>query len=163
MPGANGPSAGKGIMMRRLRRTSVGLCILAVLLWAGRCFGQASLVGDWEGTLNAGGNEAHLVWHVTAGADGAVTSTFDNKDEGVSGIKVKEMALNGSKLTLSVDDQMEVNGETVNIRGTFEGTVSADGNEVTGTWTQTDPQEQPPVEIHLKRSAAAPAAAAPKA
>jgi hypothetical protein len=150
--------------MGKLRRMSIGLCLLAVLALAGRCYGQSSLVGEWEGTLDANGNELHLVWHVVAGADGAITSTFDNKDEGVSGIKVKEMVLNGSKLTLTVDDQMEVNGSAVNIRGSFEGTVSADGNEVTGTWTQTDPQEEPPTQIQFKRTAGqtVPTAAAPK-
>jgi hypothetical protein len=150
--------------MGKLRRMSIGLCLLAALAFAGKCFGQSSLVGDWEGTLNAGGNEVHLAWHVTATADGGITSTFDNKDEGVYGIKVKETVLKDSKLTLTVDDQVEVNGSSVNIRGAFEGVVSADGSEVSGTWTQTDPQEQPPAEIHLKRNAAqaSPAAAAPK-
>ncbi|HEY3703450.1 MAG TPA: hypothetical protein VGL22_00210 [Terracidiphilus sp.] len=139
--------------MGKLGRLSIGFCLLAALAFAAQCFGQSSLVGEWEGTLNAGGNEVHIAWHVTAGAAGVVTSTFDNKDEGVYGIKVKDLVLTGSKLTLAIDDQVEVNGSAANIRGTFDGTVSADGNEVTGTWTQTDPQEEPPAEIHFKRSA----------
>ena len=40
----------------------------------------------------------------------------------------------------------------------FAGKLSSDGNEITGTWTQTDPA-QPPAPIELKRSATQPAAA----
>jgi hypothetical protein len=89
-----------------------------------------------------------------------VTSTIENHDEGVSGIKVKQMELKESKITFTVDDQVEVNGQTLNVKGTFEGTLSADGNEITGSWIQTEPEEQPEPQIHFKRvsPAAAPAA-----
>lgn len=128
------------------------------------CHAQASLAGEWEGVLEVGGQEVHLAWHVTAAADGTITTTFDNKDEGVTGIKAKVTEFKDSKITVAVDDQVDVNGQTLQIRGTLVGTVSADGNEVSGTWTQTDPQEQPPADLKLKRTGAqaAPAAAAPK-
>jgi hypothetical protein len=141
----------------------VALFAASVLGLAPTTFAQASLVGEWEGTLDANGTQVHILWHVTAAADGTVTSTFDNQDEGVNGIKAKFAEFSGSKLTLTVDDQVEINGSTVNVRGTFVGTVSKEGNEVTGTWTQTDP-EQPPADIDFKRHVEkpAPAAAAPK-
>ena len=122
------------------------------------CRAQANLVGEWHGTLDANGNTMHVLWHVVAAADGTVTSTFDNVDENVNGIKVKSMTVDGSKVTLSVDDQVEANGETINIKGSFAGTLSEDGKEVSGTWTQDEPQ-QGPIDVHFVRDAAAPPAA----
>ena len=46
-------------------------------------------VPDWNGTLDAGGNVIHVAWHLTVATDGAATSTLDNIDESVYGIKVK--------------------------------------------------------------------------
>jgi hypothetical protein len=150
--------------MRKFRPVKVLVAALLIAFSSAFCHAQASLAGEWEGVLEVGGQEVHLAWHVAAAADGTVTTTFDNKDEGVMGIKAKITEFKDSKITVAVDDQVDVNGQTLNIRGTLVGTVSADGNEVSGTWTQTDPQEQPPAELKLKRATApaAPAAAAPK-
>lgn len=105
------------------------------------CFGQANLAGDWNGTLNAGGNIMHVAWHLTVSADGALTSTLDNIDENVFGIKVKSTTINGSDVALSVDDTIQANGEDIHLVGSFAGKVSEDGKEVKGTWTQTEPQQ----------------------
>jgi hypothetical protein len=59
-----------------------------------------------------------------------------------------------------VDDVIHPNGQDVPVVGTFAGTLSADGNEVTGTWTQTEPP-QPPADVTFKREQSAPAAASP--
>lgn len=121
---------------------------------------QAHLAGDWTGTLDAGGNTMHVAWHVVAAPDGTFTSTLDNIDENIYGIKVKSTTIKGSDIALSVEDQIEVNGQSITIRGAFAGTVAASGNEVTGTWTQEEP-EQAPVEVHFTHSPqAAPAATA---
>ena len=131
-----------------------------LFLFLSPAFGQSPLAGDWLGTLNAGGNSMRIAWHVTAGADGSLTSTVDNLDESILGIKVKNLQWKGSDITFSVDDTLEVNGQQVNIRGSFTGKLSADQAEVTGTWTQTAPQEDGPDPIDLKRQAAPNATAA---
>jgi hypothetical protein len=117
------------------------------------CAAQANLAGNWEGMLDTGGGMFHIVWHAVAAPDGTLTSTFDNIDQNIFDIKVKNLALKGSDLTMSVDDTISVNGQDVSIRGDFAGKLSSDGNEVDGTWHQTDP-EQPPAPIKLKRAAA---------
>jgi hypothetical protein len=124
------------------------------------CAAQANLAGNWEGTLDTGGGTFHIVWHAVAAPDGTLTSTFDNIDQSIYGIKVKNLSLKGSDLTMSVDDTVSINGQDVSIRGDFAGKLSSDGNTITGTWTQTDPA-QPPAPIELKRVAppAAPATA----
>jgi uncharacterized protein len=119
---------------------------------------QSQLAGDWQGTLSAGGQQFHIAWHVVAAADGTLTATFDNIDEGIYGIPVKTTTLSGSTVTQVVDGVIQINGEPHNVRGSFLGTIDKDGTVVKGTWTQTDPV-QPPAELELKR---APAQAAPK-
>jgi len=129
------------------------LSALLGLVLAPSCVAQANLAGNWEGDLNAGGTTFHIVWHAVAAADGTLTSTFDNVDQNIYGIKVKTTTLKGSDLTMSVDDTVNINGQDVSIRGDLAGTISADGNKLTGTWTQTEPAE-PPLPIELKRSVA---------
>jgi hypothetical protein len=94
--------------------------------------------------------------------DGSVTSTYDNVDEGVTGIKVKSLTLNGSEVSVVIDDVIHPNGQDVSLAGTFAGTLSKDGNEIAGKWTQTSPEEEPPVEITFNRDHATPAAATPQ-
>lgn len=113
---------------------------------------QANLAGTWEGTLDAGGTTFHIAWHAVANPDGTLTSTFDNVDQNIFGIKVKTTSLKGSDLTMSVDDTVNINGQDVPIRGDLVAKLSSDSKEVTGTWTQTEP-EQPPAPITLKRTA----------
>ncbi|HTX76729.1 MAG TPA: hypothetical protein VMD29_11035 [Terracidiphilus sp.] len=120
--------------------------------------GQKQLAGEWEGTLSTPSGDAHLLWHVTAAADGSLTSTFDNPGEGVSGIKVKTLELKDNALTITIDDEVDANGSPITIRGTLAGTLSADGNEISGTWTQTEPDEEPAMDVTLKRVDRAPAA-----
>ena len=123
------------------------------------CSAQASLAGDWAGTFNAGGNTLHLAWHVVAAQDGTLTSTIDNIDESVYGIKTKSTTVKGSSVSFSVDEQIQANGQDVHVVGSFAGTLAATGNEVNGTFTQEQPQEAA-LEIHFER---APQAAAPSA
>lgn len=112
---------------------------------------QKQLAGEWQGTLSGPSGDVNLVWHVTAAADGTLTSTFDNPTEGVNGIKVKTLELKDNALTLEINDEVEANGSTITIRGTLTGTLSADGNEISATWKQMEPEEDPPMDVKLKR------------
>jgi len=144
--------------MKNAPLIKLSVSMLLSLAFTPFCSAQASLAGDWQGTVDINGNTLHVVWHAVAAPDGTLTSTFDNVDENLFGIKVKTLSLKGSDLAMSVDDVISINGQDVPIRGNFAGTVSTNGNETNGTWTQTDP-EQPPAEIHFKRDSAVPAPA----
>lgn len=126
---------------------------LAVLTLTAICPAQANLAGDWKGTVDAGGSTFHVAWHAVAAPDGTLTSTLDNIDENVFGIKVKSLSLKGTDLTMTVDDTINVNGQDIPIRGEVAGKISPDGNKLSGTWTQTDP-EQPAAPLELERSGA---------
>jgi len=146
-----------------MRRAIPALAILVLLLWATpACFAQAQFLGEWSGTFDRGGQTGHLLWHVVKAADGSVTATFDNVDEGVLGIKVKTLTFKDANVTALIDDVIHPNGQDVSLAGTFTGKLSEDGNEVTATWTQTQPEEQPAVDIVLKREQAAPAGSSPQ-
>ena len=130
-----------------LARLGLSLFFGMVLCTAGRA--QAQLGGDWQGTLTANGTPFRVVWHVSAGKDGSLTSTLDNLDQGVFGIKVKWTTVKGSTVTLTVDDAVQINGESVQVVGSYVGTVSPDATAVTGIWSQTEPQE-PPAQLDMK-------------
>ena len=151
----------KGIFFARLS-------ILAVAALTLTPFGsaQAKLAGDWQGTFQQNGVTFRLVWHVTAAPDGSLTSTFDNIDESIFGIKAKKTTVKGSDVKVEVEDVISPNGQAINLKGSFDGTLNNEMNEVSGTWTQIDPP-QDPIQITFKHGAAqpppVPAATAPSA
>lgn len=106
----------------------------AALLCAIPCLGplthaQSQLAGDWQGTLNAGGVQLHLVLHIAAAKDGVLTATLDSTDQDALGIPVSAIALKGAAFSLSVDA----------VHGTYAGIVNKDSTEIEGTWTQGQP------------------------
>jgi len=90
---------------------------------------QSKIAGDWNGTLSAGRENQHLVLHVKRAADGSLSATMDNVDQGENGIQVSAITLNAEKLHLSVDA----------VHGTYDGTVNGEGTEIEGTWSQGTP------------------------
>jgi len=112
------------------------------------CAVAQDITGDWTGALDTGMGTLHLVLHVTKGPDGALKATLDSVDQDANGIPVSSITLKDSKLSLGVDA----------VHGTYEGTVSADGKSVSGTWSQGKS-----LPLEFKRAgAAAPAKPEPK-
>ncbi len=114
----------KAIVIRWIMFATVAAAVLAP-----KCPAQSQLAGDWQGTLSAGGAELHLILHITAGKDGALTATLDSIDQGALGIPVISIALKGSAFSMTVDA----------VHGAYEGTVNKDASEIDGTWTQGQP------------------------
>ena len=140
--------------MKSKSLTSFSVLVLAILALTPFCSAQANLAGDWQGTLDANGTTFHLVWHLTAAADGTFSSTFDNIDEGVYGIKAKSTTIKGTDVTADVDDTVQANGQEMKVSGSLVGKLNADGTEMAGTFTQVEPQAQPPANVLFKHSAA---------
>jgi hypothetical protein len=138
------------------------LALLFTLALTPICSAQTQLVGEWRGSIGVENQTERILWHVVKAEDGSVTSTFDNVDEGVLGIKVKTLTVDGSDVRAVIDDVIHPNGQDLHLSGTYAGKLNADGNEVTGTWTQTEPEEHPPADITFKREPAKPAAAGPQ-
>ncbi len=108
------------------RRAIVTACLVACAWLASGGVARAQdLVGDWQGTLSAGGMELRLVIHITRGADGQLSATLDSIDQGATGIPVTSVAVKDNVLTLTV----------ASIGGTFDGIINANGT-IDGVWAQ---------------------------
>ncbi len=102
--------------------------------------------GTWNGALHAGQVTLRLAFHFHAAPGGTISGSMDSIDQGAMGIACSDVKLDGQKLTLSVPA----------VHGTYEGTLSADGKSIQGTWSQGTP-----LELNLNRAGAT-AAEAPK-
>ncbi len=114
-------------------RASVVAMVAAFVLIAGGTAvaaptSQQDIVGTWQGTLPAG-QQLRVVFQIRKAADGALTATLYSIDQSLTPFPVNSIKLDGANLSLSVDA----------LRGKYEGTVSADGASIAGTWTQRAP------------------------
>ncbi len=85
----------------------------------------ASLAGDYSGMLAT----LHLKLHLKTAADGSLSGTLDSPDQGADGIPCAEFHVDGANLSFTVPS----------VHGTWTGKVSADGNTLSGTWSQGSP------------------------
>jgi CubicO group peptidase (beta-lactamase class C family) len=108
------------------------------------CGAQSAVGGDWQGTLEAGGSQLHLILHINAAKDGSLGATLDSVDQGAMGIPITAITLKDSKLSLTLDA----------IHGTYEGVVNGDATEIDGTWSQGQAMA-----LNFKRALAVPTSA----
>jgi len=126
-------------------RMILGRCVVVAALsvgFAAACWPQAavpSVAGDWQGVLEAGGAQLHLVLHITQGDNGALKATLDSVDQNANGIPVSAITVKDSKLNMTVDA----------VHGTYEGVVNKDATEIKGTWVQGQP-----LDLNFKRAPA---------
>jgi len=83
---------------------------------------QNNPIGDWSGTLNLGGNNLRLIFHITESETGYSTTIESVDQNGV--IIPTEMEVNGDSLIFRVD-QLNV-----------EYTATISGNQIVGEFNQ---------------------------
>jgi non-heme chloroperoxidase len=115
------------ILLARLYR----IVVLAGVAIAFAAVAPASpdLGGDWQGTLvgDGQGPDLRIVLRLRQGARGKVAGTMysiDEVPEGLDGIPLTAVTVRESDIGFSLP------GETAG----YQGTVSSDGNRITGTW-----------------------------
>jgi pimeloyl-ACP methyl ester carboxylesterase len=96
----------------------IGFLLSAIALCQG---GASSVDGLWQGTLNAGPLKLRVVLHLNG-----ATGKFDSVDQGALGLPIETVSLKDRAVTMSMSK----------LNATFAGTLSADGNEIDGTFTQ---------------------------
>jgi len=99
--------------------------ILAWLVSHGHLCAQATLLpvaGDYKGTLDS----IHLRLHVRMSSRTAMTGTLDSIEQDAFGVPCTAFVLSGSQLSFAIPLA----------NGSYKGTIGADGNTITGTWTQ---------------------------
>ena len=103
------------------------MVVPALIFLAATVSRAQDIAGDWQGTLSAGGQELHLVLHITKASDNSLKATLDSLDQpGGNGIPVSSISLKDSKLNMEVEK----------VHGTYEGKLSTDAKTITGTWSQ---------------------------
>jgi hypothetical protein len=100
--------------------------ILGSLLWTAALSVQSvDVSGKWLGTLEPGGVKLRLALHIEKTADG-YQAKMDSIDQGASGIPVSDISVTGTEFRFQVPK----------IAGRYEGKISADQKEISGTWSQ---------------------------
>lgn len=87
--------------------------------------GPDRFAGDWSGVLDAGVAEYPLIFHVRPGSEG-YSAALDSPDQGAYGIPA-------DGVTTSVDSLVI---EFRQIGGRYEAELSADGQALSGSWSQ---------------------------
>jgi uncharacterized protein (TIGR03435 family) len=85
---------------------------------------KGDISGDWQGTLQAG-KSLRIILQI-AKADEGWSAKMYSIDQGGQPFNASSASLDGSAFKFSVDL----------IGATYQGTLSADGNSIAGTWTQ---------------------------
>jgi hypothetical protein len=83
---------------------------------------NSTVPGDYMGMLGP----YHVKLHLVAGPNGALTGTADNSDAGMVGMACENIRAEGQTLSFTVPM----------VRGTWTGFVGADGNSLSGMWSQ---------------------------
>jgi hypothetical protein len=85
-----------------------------------------ALEGDWNGTLDVGGKSMRIAVTLANHADGTSTGTMVNLDGGSVAVPISRIAQQGSDVTLEVKA----------VSGSYVASMSADGAELAGTWSE---------------------------
>ncbi len=102
------------------------ITLLLVLLYSSaNAQAPAGLAGDYSGTLSG----MPVLLHLSVAADGTVSGTADNPAARLMGLPCTDIRVNGKSLSFNVP----------NVQGSWVGFISADGNSLTGTWSQGMP------------------------
>jgi serine-type D-Ala-D-Ala carboxypeptidase/endopeptidase len=97
--------------------------MLALLLFAGSTAAQTPpIAGEYEGKLGP----LRLKLHIQAAPGNQWAGTLDSLDQNALGIPCTDFKVDGSNLSFEVPA----------VKGRWSGTVSADGQKLTGSWNQ---------------------------
>jgi non-heme chloroperoxidase len=109
--------------MKRLPR------FMALAALAASLVNAQDISGDWQGTLKAGPRELRTILEVRKGDSGewkAVLLSIDQSPDRGAGMATTSFSLDGSHIKFAISQ----------IHGSYDGTLSADGTTITGTFTQ---------------------------
>jgi pimeloyl-ACP methyl ester carboxylesterase len=106
----------------------IKVCWISFLAGAALC-AQSGVEGTWQGTLDVGAIKLRLGLHVSKNAEGQFTSKLDSIDQSAMGIPVK--------VTTFADKALHL--ELPNLHATYDGKLSADGSQISGTFVQGAP------------------------
>jgi len=104
--------------------------------------------GIWLGTLEAAGSKLRIQVHVKSDRAGKQHCSLDSLDQGAMGLACDNARLAGDQFSFEIPA----------VRGRWSGTLSGNGNELKGTWTQGSDL---PLNLTRQKTAIAPKAPEP--
>jgi non-heme chloroperoxidase len=102
---------------------------MALAALAASLVNAQDISGDWQGTLKAGPRELRTILEVRKGDSGewkAVLLSIDQSPDRGAGMATTSFSLDGPHIKFAISQ----------IHGSYDGTLSADGTTITGTFTQ---------------------------
>ena len=113
--------------MKKFLVSLIAMCMLSATALLAQ---NVDVTGTWQGTLDVGGGHTlRIVLKVSKADDGSLKAVNYSIDQGGRPMPVSSISLQGSAFNFAVSM----------IGGKYEGKVSADGNSITGTWSQGTP------------------------
>jgi non-heme chloroperoxidase len=112
----------------RMSRQWIGIVVMLL----GSMLHAQDIAGDWQGTLRVGAQDLRLIVNFDKAVDGKWSATLRSIDQGPdwgAGIPANSVTLQGSNLNFTIEA----------LRGSYNGSVGADGGAIEGTWTQGHP------------------------
>ncbi len=111
-------------------RTKMLLPIFALWALPGSALLAQDLTGTWQGTLKVNGPngsaDLRTVLKISRADNESLRGSFYSIDQGATPVNTTSITLKGSAVKVSI----------AQLNGTFEGTLSGDGNTISGQWTQ---------------------------
>lgn len=103
------------------------------MLFMGTPLLAQNVTGTWQGTLKVNGpngsQDLRTVLKISRAADESLKATLYSIDQGAIPVNATTVTLKGTGLKIAI----------AQMNGTYEGTLSSDGNSINGTWTQGGP------------------------
>src|SRR5262245_26184455 len=123
-----------------MQRSLLPIMVLSVV--PGSALLAQNVAGTWQGALKVnapnGSVELRTVIKISRADDASLKATFYSIDQ--NPINANSCTLKGSSLKISISQ----------LNGTYEGTVSPDGNSISGNWSQGGPA----IPLNLARATA---------
>lgn len=115
----------------RMQRSLLSIFALSAL--QGSALLAQDITGTWQGTLKVNGPNGSVdlrtVMKISRADNESLKGVFYSIDQGATPVNTTSIALKGSAVKVSITQ----------LNGTFEGTLSGDGNTISGKWTQGGP------------------------
>lgn len=102
-----------------------GMRMFVLAMWTAGAMLAQDIIGTWQGTLQAG-SELRTVIKISRGDGAALKALLYSIDQGGQGLPSGPIVLQGTTVKMPFPG----------IGGEYEGKLSADGNSISGTWTQ---------------------------
>jgi uncharacterized protein (TIGR03435 family) len=114
--------------MKKWMHRTIALAALSFSGFSSQLLAQ-NITGTWQGSLNVGPQVLRTVIKISTTANDKLAAVFYSIDQQSPAIPANTFTRDGSSVKMTITQ----------LNGIFEGRLSADGNTITGTWSQGAP------------------------